>query len=209
MSVAADQLIEHADDCRTPGLVAASTILYSGTLVFVNSSGYFDDDTATGANKFAGVSVSRYDNSGGSNGDVKAEVHNRGLFKLTGSGFDQASVDKPVFATDNFTLTLTAGGSGVLIGIVREYLSSTEVMVELITHAGARQGAYTQTYSTADKTQANLTVGADLGAFTDPPSAGEMAALRTFVNALKADLTDVKQITNALIDDLQAVGLAG
>ena len=69
--------------------------------------------------------------------------------------------------------------------------------------------AYTQTYSTADKTQANLTVGADLGAFTDPPSAAEMAALRTFVNALKADLTDVKQITNSLIDDLQALGLVG
>jgi hypothetical protein len=71
----------------------------------------------------------------------------------------------------------------------------------------ARPSAYTQTYATADKTQANLTVGADLGAFTDPPSAAEMAALRTFVNALKADLTDVKQITNSIIDDLQTLGL--
>jgi hypothetical protein len=31
------------------------------------------------------------------------------------------------------------------------------------------------------------TVGADIAAFTDPPSAAEMALLRTFVNALKAD----------------------
>lgn len=72
-----------------------------------------------------------------------------------------------------------------------------------------QQSAYTQTYTTADKTQANLTVGSDIGAFTDPPSAAEMALLRTFVNALKADLTDVKQITNSLIDDLQALGLVG
>jgi len=30
-------------------------------------------------------------------------------------------------------------------------------------------------------------VGSDIAAFTDPPSAAEMALLRTFVNALKAD----------------------
>lgn len=69
--------------------------------------------------------------------------------------------------------------------------------------------AYTQTYATATRTQSNLTVGADLGAFTDPPSAAEMAALRTFVNALKADLTNVKQVSNSLIDDLQEKGLVG
>jgi hypothetical protein len=32
-----------------------------------------------------------------------------------------------------------------------------------------------------------VTVGTDIAAFTDPPSAAEMATLRTFVNALKAD----------------------
>ena len=32
-----------------------------------------------------------------------------------------------------------------------------------------------------------VTVGSDIGAFTDPPSAAEMALLRTFVNALKTD----------------------
>ena len=208
MSVAADQLIEQADTCRTPGLVAASTVLYSGALVFTNASGYLDDDTASGVNKFTGIACTRFDNSGGSNGDVKAECFNEGVFKLTGSGFDQASVGKPVYATDNYTLTLTPTSATVLVGIIREYISSTVVMVELITDF-ARQAAYTQTYATADKTQANLTVGTDIAAFTDPPSAAEMALLRTFVNALKADLTDVKQITNSIIDDLQAVGLVG
>ncbi len=36
------------------------------------------------------------------------------------------------------------------------------------------------------------TVGADIAAFTDPPSAAEMALLRTFVNALKADLAALR-----------------
>lgn len=133
MSVAADQVKVMADNCRTPGLVAASTILYANTLVFVNASGYFDDDTASGVNKFAGIAVTRYDNSGGSNGDVAAELFNEGIFQLVGSGFAQTSVGKPVYASDNYTLTLTPTSSTVLIGIIREYISSTVVMVELIT----------------------------------------------------------------------------
>lgn len=74
---------------------------------------------------------------------------------------------------------------------------------------GGTLAAYTQTYSTADRVHANLTVGSDIAAFTDPPSAAEMAALRTFVNALKADLTDLKQLVNSVIDDLQTLGLVG
>ncbi len=137
MSVAADQLIEQAGTCRTPGLVAASTILYSGTLVFVNASGYLDDDTGSGANKFAGIAPTKFDNSGGSNGDVAAEVINQGIFKLVGASLAQTSVGKPIYASDNYTLTLTPTSSTVLVGIVREYLSSTTAMVELVTDAAA------------------------------------------------------------------------
>ena len=42
------------------------------------------------------------------------------------------------------------------------------------------------------------TVGADIGAFTDPPSAGQMATLRTFVNALKADSAAIIALLNQL-----------
>jgi len=38
------------------------------------------------------------------------------------------------------------------------------------------------------------------------PSAAEMALLRTFVNALKADHVDLAQLVNAVIDDLQVLG---
>lgn len=47
------------------------------------------------------------------------------------------------------------------------------------------------------------TVGADIGAFTDPPSAAEMALLRTFVNALKADAaTVIARVNQARVDIL-------
>ena len=95
--------------------------------------------------------------------------------------------------------------------------------------AGALPGTViTQTYSTASATVGNatyaaptVTVGAALGAFTDPPSAAEMAALRTFVNALKTDnaatlvqlaalavdVVNLKKNVTQIVDDLQAYGL--
>lgn len=65
----------------------------------------------------------------------------------------------------------------------------------------------TQTDSTADATLAADTVSTNIGAFTDPPSAAEMALLRTFVNALKADLRDLKSFANSIADALQAAGI--
>lgn len=130
MAVTADQLIERQATCRSGGPVAAATTLYAGALTFTNASGYFDDDTASGVNKFAGINITQVDNSGGAAGDKSCEVHTEGVFKLTGSGFAQTSVGQPVYASDNYTLTLSAAGN-VLVGIVREYISSTVVMVEL------------------------------------------------------------------------------
>lgn len=134
MAVTANQLIERQDECRSGGPVAESTTLYAGALTFLNASGYYDDDTASGVNRFAGININYVDNSGGSNGDKSCEVYNRGVFKLTGSGFAQTSVGKPVYASDNYTLTLTPTASTVLVGIIREYISATVVMVEIITH---------------------------------------------------------------------------
>ena len=95
--------------------------------------------------------------------------------------------------------------------------------------AASDRTTYTQTYTTAATTVPNatyaaptVTVGTAIGAFTDPPSAAEMALLRTFVNALKTDnaaalvslaalavdVLELKKLINKLIDDAQAEGLA-
>lgn len=52
-----------------------------------------------------------------------------------------------------------------------------------------------------------VTVGTALGAFTDPPSAAEMALLRTFVNALKVDVTADRAKINALLAALRTGGV--
>lgn len=87
---------------------------------------------------------------------------------------------------------------------------------------------YTQTYSTADRTHAAATqhtitaVAAVDGAtpntqFQDSAGANPSQAewrvlsktLKEELNAIKADVDDVKQLVNAVIDDLQTAGLIG
>ena len=78
----------------------------------------------------------------------------------------------------------------------------------------AKPSAYTQTYATADKTHAAMT-SADMPAGGTGTAAGgwDTAANRDTAIAdfaeLRADVIDVKQVVNALIDDLQALGLVG
>lgn len=84
----------------------------------------------------------------------------------------------------------------------------------------ALPSAYTQTYATADKTHAaptaatlTLADGAGtndntIGAITD--NASTIAAVQELadeINKLVADVADVKQLVNSVIDDLQALGL--
>lgn len=76
----------------------------------------------------------------------------------------------------------------------------------------ARPTAYTQTYATATRSHAALT-----SADVDTTPAGlaifgytqaQADSIPVAINALRADLANVKQLLNAVIDDLQALGLA-
>ena len=72
--------------------------------------------------------------------------------------------------------------------------------------------AYTQTYSTAARTHANptaatvATTAAGLASFGYAEA--QANAIPVAINALVADVANVKQVVNALTDDLQAAGLA-
>ena len=77
----------------------------------------------------------------------------------------------------------------------------------------ARAGAYTQTFSTADKTPANSTFAAvaETAVTQTTPygfaSQAQGDAVSVELNDLGDDVADLKQLVNAIIDDLQAYGL--
>lgn len=91
-----------------------------------------------------------------------------------------------------------------------------------------QRSAYTQTYSTADKTHAAATAGTLTVADGAGTNDGTIAAITTGgasadqsaviaaiqeladqINKLIADQLDTKQLVNSVIDDLQALGLVG
>lgn len=181
MAVTANQLINRQDGCRKAYPVAASTTIYEGTLTFVTVSGYLDDDTATGVNKFAGVATSLVDNSTGSAGDKQGEVRADGVFELVGTGFTQASVGLDVYATDNYTVTCAPSASGVRIGRCEGYISSTKILVDIDPDGIGKTG--TTAVKTADYT---VTVGDSGKTFTNTGAAGAVVfALPAAVAGLK------------------------
>ncbi len=146
MAVTANQLTVRADGCKVGFPAKASTHLYQGTLAFLDSGGYLDDDTATGVNTFAGVNIDDVDNSSGSSGDLNADVWREGEFLLTGASFDQGTVGLRIYATDNYTITKTNSASAVYIGICTGYVSSTKVYVTL--DCGGTEGVVTDSVTT-------------------------------------------------------------
>ena len=74
------------------------------------------------------------------------------------------------------------------------------------------QASYTQTYSTAAKSVANPTATAvgDLGnGASGASSTGNFDKIEVAIDALIADNLDLRKAVTAIIDDLQAFGLAG
>jgi predicted RecA/RadA family phage recombinase len=132
MAVTANQVtLRRGPEWRGSIPVAASTRLYEGTLVFaVHDSGYGDDDTDSGANYLFGIACEDYDNSSGSAGDIDAECYIEGEFVLTGSSFTQATVGEKIYASDNYTVTVTST-SNVYVGHCTEYISATKIRVRI------------------------------------------------------------------------------
>ena len=159
MAVTANQLTKRADGERKSYPVAASTNIYQGTLVYINASGYADDDTAAGVNEFAGVAISQADNSSGSNGDIEVEVWYEGGFELLGTAFTQANVGDKVYGVDNFTTSLSGTGNTYL-GRMTRYTSATLSDVQI--HDFVNPSDMTVT-NLADDTELYFGDGSDAG----------------------------------------------
>jgi len=130
-AVTANQVIKRQELERGACPVYQSTTIYEGTFCFVNTSGYLTGDTDSGASRFAGIAIDKYDNSSGSDGDIDAEFYRTGVFELTGTGFAITDVGSEVYASDNYTITLTDTSTSVPIGVVAEYVSSTAIRVRI------------------------------------------------------------------------------
>jgi hypothetical protein len=94
--------------------VAASTLIYAGAIVVVNSSGLATKGVTGTGLKAAGVADARADNSAGIASAINVRVR-RGIFCFDNSASTDAIAEKDISATvyivDDHTVALTDGSS--------------------------------------------------------------------------------------------------
>ncbi len=101
--------------------VAASTTIYAGANVALNSAGYLvPADATTAGLRPIGRAAEQVDNSTGANGDKNCEV-DIGIFGWNNSATNactQAHVGHPVFVEDDNTVASVAGAAGTVAGVL-------------------------------------------------------------------------------------------
>lgn len=131
MPVSVGQPIKMQDGDLRAYPIAASTIIYQGTAVYVTAAGFADDDTATGVNGFAGIAKETVDNSTGAAGDLFIEVYSCGDFALPFTGMAQTNVGNIVYGEDNYTFGVSISSASVPIGRLVRLISATECIVAI------------------------------------------------------------------------------
>lgn len=154
MALTANREVDHYVDqeLRSYAVLGAAHI-YKGALVGLKSDGYARGLVAGDA--FVGVAYEEMDNGGGSDGDVSVRVYTLGDFGHALAGATIADVGRPVFASDDTTLTFSGDGNS-LAGVVKDFVAAGEVIVRLDT-AGRR--VKTVTHAVED-----LSAGSDIAA---------------------------------------------
>jgi hypothetical protein len=112
--------------------VAASTVIYVGALVGINSSGYAVPMSLSTTLAIAGVCEAQANNAAGAAGAINVEVRKgHYLFNVTGTAITLANLNANVYASDDNTVTLTSTGAS-LVGTVSDVDSSGKVWVKIV-----------------------------------------------------------------------------
>lgn len=109
--------------------VAANAVMFAGSIVGWNASGYLDTADNAAAGKALGIATCALDNTGGANGALRNHIITRGMVDLAAGALTQANVGSPVYATDDNTLTATSNNK--LLGTMVDFLDGTTARIQI------------------------------------------------------------------------------
>ena len=178
--------------------VAASTIIYGGSIVAINQAGYAVPASADPTLFVVGVAVATADNSAGAAADVLVDIE-RGVFSMNNSSSTSALTDNDIgrvcyAADDNTVARITAigtlppvgkvmglDGSDVLVEV--GLLSQSENVHDLLIVAGADLSTTGQTRFVALNSSGAVVLAATagqaaLGVLLNAPASGAVAIVR-------------------------------
>ena len=107
--------------------IASGEIIYQGAAIGGNSSGYAK--SLGEGDLFLGFAEDHIDNSLGSDGEKNIRVRKSGAILLEIAGITLADINKPVYATDDDTFTLSSANA-VYIGQISRIDASGMALVE-------------------------------------------------------------------------------
>lgn len=138
MAVTANQVIKMRGPARRRKVpVAANAVLYEGTMCFEDAGGDFAGAVVENG-VFGGIVIKAVDNTGGADasaggfGAKFAEVYVTGefLLQMDTTSLTAADIGKPVYGSDNYTVTETVTDL-VPVGIITEVVSTSSAWVAI------------------------------------------------------------------------------
>lgn len=114
--------------------VVASDIIYEGA--FVGDNGTNQHRPLAAGDVFKGVAEAKVDNSAGAAGAKNVRVRTRGRVQIPITSFDVGDVDKPVYASDDDTFTLTESTNSYVGRAVRFVATGTCILAFDADHPG-------------------------------------------------------------------------
>ena len=105
--------------------------VHNGTMICADTDGYAVAGADTAGYRFLGVSNERVEQTAtATDGTNKQKVYRRGLFEFDIASAAATDLGRPVWLTDNQTVSLTQTNVGP-IGKIVEYVSATKVIVDI------------------------------------------------------------------------------
>lgn len=158
MGLSADRATEYREGVEIEHPVAATALIYAGSLVAINASGYAVPAADTAGLVLAGLAMARADNSAGQNGDINVVVRTKAVARLKGSSLAQSQVGRIVYVVDDETVAASRPGTAVSAeSLVADAGGSATEFKGVLAHGGVVPGGVT----------INATVGSVAKALTD------------------------------------------
>lgn len=150
-----------------PLTIAASTLIYQGAVVAVNTSGYVVPGSATNTLKVIGWSRGRVDNSAGSAGALPVPICRKPIRLVNSASTDaitNADVGELCYLVDDQTVARTSGGGDrPVAGRVRHVHATAGVLVEFDVSDAGSLPVLTATVGHADLTDNDTSQAISLG----------------------------------------------
>lgn len=187
--------------------VAASTIIYGGTLVAMNSSGYAVPASDAAGLKVIGRARATVDNSDGDAGDLSIEI-DRGVFRYDNSethALAITDIGANAYVEDDCTVGHDGGTNDIVAGLVVD-VDADGVWID--TTARAKFAATAVTLGNVDAEISGVTIG-NPASITPQNTDNEIAALTfTALGATGAECEALRDKCEDLAEDVIALDTA-